>query len=545
MKINDQVLYDYELFAQMYSENYTSGEWERYTFSGEGSFLQYVDEITTVEDGFGTQRKAVRFGYETKASFRVKIERSDADPVTIPGNLDVERAEFKNLFDKHALKAVNSGMIAIENLGTAFGDVPANVEYNADLKTYPVPSYEPIETIDESIYGDGRTLRLTSQGAYEGDPVYDEDNRIYNWTVDGAYKVKDHDTLKINVTSNIWNFLFFERHFYISEDSPFPLKGTTRTNTSAYWDEGEFYLILETSREIKDGDLGLQTGENPIPWGESSGHEDYNIAHPAGEYENWEYGPADGSDLDRSSFNGWTQEDAIDFAKKSSPELNSFLEEFESKGKVMIEDSVFNISKEDLLGRNTTQWWNLTFSFAYDLDEMIDYYETNDDWPQWRYRILVARSDDQNRQGTTVSRFISRDEGDERFGRLRTRWGSGVMKDNLRLNSRILTLTHSEKIMKLDPDVKANAFDNGRISEGVKYSYGVITVNEDQNPGLILLEQLTGISTPTADSAFGIQNDNVWESGSTFSAAVDANTGQMLYVTSVEGSQLAAIFGGA
>ena len=61
MKINDQALYDYTLFAQMYWENTTSGEWERYTFSGEGSFLQYVDEITTVEDGFGTQRKAVRF----------------------------------------------------------------------------------------------------------------------------------------------------------------------------------------------------------------------------------------------------------------------------------------------------------------------------------------------------------------------------------------------------------------------------------------------------------------------------------------------------
>jgi hypothetical protein len=72
-----------------------------------------------------------------------------------------------------------------------------------------------------------------------------------------------------------------------------------------------------------------------------------------------------------------------------------------------------------------------------------------------------------------------------------------------------------------------------------------VAVNEDQNPGLTLIEQLTGISTPTADNAFGFQNDNIWESGKTFSAAVDANTGQMLYVTSVEGSQLATIFGGA
>lgn len=544
MKINDQALYDYTLFAQMYWENTTSGEWERYTFSGEGSFLQYVDEITTVEDGFGTQRKAVRFGYETKASIRVKIERSDGDDVTIPGNLDVERSEYKNLFDKHALKAVNSGGIGIENLGTAFGNVPTNVEYDADLKTYPIPSRDPIETLDESIYGNGRTLRLTSRGSYEGDPFYEEDMRVYNWTVDGAFKVQDYDTLKINVTSNLWDFIFFERHFYLSEDSPFPLKGYTRTNTSYADDEGEFYVIMETSREIKEGDLGIQSGENPIPWGDTSGHKEYDLAHPAGEYESWEYGPADGTDLERSSFNGWTQEDAIEYAKDNSPQLQDFLSEYETKGKVLIQDSVYNISKEDRLGRNTTKWWNLTFSYAYDLEEMIEYYEENEDWPEWRYRILVARSDDESRQGTTVSRFIAGDEGDNRHGRLRTWWDGGVVKDNLQLNSRILTLTHSEKILKLDSRVKENAFENGRIKEGVQFYYGIVTVNEDQNPGLTLIEQLTGISTPTANNAFGFQNDNVWESGSTFSAAVDANTGQMLYVTSVEGSQLAAIFSG-
>jgi hypothetical protein len=545
MKINDQALYDYELFAQMYSENYSSGEWERYTFSGEGSFLQYIDEISTVEDGFGTRRKAVRFGYETKASFRVKIERSGSDDVTIPGNLDVERSEFRNLFDRHALKATNSGMIGVDNLGTAFGNVPANVEYNADLKTYPIPSQEPVQTLDESIYGGGRILRPTSKGSYIGDPFYEEENRVYNWSVDGAFKVKEHDTFKINVTSNLWNWIFFERHFYISEDSPFPLKGTTRTNTSAYWDEGEFYLILETSREIKEGESGLVSGDNPIPWGDVSGHEEYDVAHPAGEYDRWDYGPADGTDLERSSFNGWTQEDAIEFAKENSPELNDFLEEYEGRGKVMIADSVYNTSKEDRLGRNSTQWWNLTFSYVFDLDELIEYYEDTEEAPYWRYRLLVARSTDETIQGSTVSTFISRDEGDDYHGTLKAWWGEGIMKDNLQLNSRILTLTHSEKILKLDSRVKANAFENGRIKDDIQFYYGIVGITDEQNPGLVLIEQLTGISTPTANNAFGFQNQNIWESGTTFSAAVDANTGQMLYVTSVEGSQLAAIFGGA
>jgi hypothetical protein len=544
MNIDDQALYDYTLFAQLYSENYTSGEWERYTFTGEGDFLQYVAELTASEDGFGTSRKAVRFGYETRASFRVKIEGSERDTVVIPGSLDIERSEFKNLFDKHALKALNSGSIAVENLGTAFGNVPANVEYDADLKSYPTPSLDPIETLDESIYGNGRTLRLTSRGSYEGDPFYEEDLRVYNWTVDGAYKVQDHDTLKVNVTSDLWNFIFFERNFYISADSPFPLKGTTRTNTSAYWETGEFYLIIETSREIKETEGSLRRGENPIPWGDNSGHKEYDEAHPAAEFDRIDYGPADGTDVDRSSFNGWTQSQAIDFAKQSSPELTDFLDEFESKGVVLIEDSVYNISTEDRLGNNKTQWWNLTFSYVFTFQELIDYYEENEEWPEWRYRILVARSVYEDRQGTVVSRFISRDEGDQRHGRTIARWDAGIMKDNLNLNSRILTMTHGEKILKIDSQVRENAYENGIIKENVLFYYGIVGVNENNNPGLTLVEQLTGISTPTADNAIGFQQNNVWETGSTFSAAVDANTGQLLYVTSVEGNQLAAIFSG-
>lgn len=545
LNVDDQILYDYTLFAEMYSENYTSGEWEKYTFTGEGELLQYVAELQNAEDGFGTIRKTAKYGYETKASFNVKIKTSEGDDVTIPGSLDVKRAEYRNLYDQHLVKAMNDGAISIENLGTLINDdLPSgaagiDLDYQADLKSYPIPSEDPEETMDEAIFGNEKKLKLTSRGTYEGTPLDYEELREYNWSVTGAYKVQDYDAFKVEVSSSFWNFLHYNRTYYLSSESPYAIKGKTRTNTSFYWDEGEFYIILETTREIKESETALQRGSNPIPWGDTSGHEPYHMIHPAGEFENWEYGPADGTDVDRSSFDGWTQEEAVAYAKENSPELQDFLEEFEAKGKVLISDSVFNISTEDRLGNNETKWWNLTFSYAFDREELEEYYEEYEEWPEWRYRILVARSYLDDRSGTVISKFISRDEGDDRHGRLR----GGTDKEELNLNSRIITMTHAEKILKIDPEVKAKAYDNANINEDVLFYYGLIGLTTESTPGLVLIEQMTGISTPTADNAVGFRQDSVWETGSMFSSAVDANTGQMLYVTNIQGSQLAMLFG--
>ncbi len=325
-KINDQAIYEYDLFAEMYWENYTSGEWEKYTFTGEGDYIEYIAELTSSEDGFGTTRRAARFGYETKASFKVRIQRNPAegDPtdLVIPGNLDVERTEYKNLYDKHSLKALNTGSIAIEGLGQ-INPMFAEIEYIADLKSHPDPNLDPDPTIDESIYGNGRQLRLNTRGYYEGTALEGEDERIFNWSVTGAYKVQDYDTLRINVTSSFYNFFNFKRVFYITESSPFPIKGSTRTNSTYEDENGIFYIVIETERELKKN--GLTIGENPIPWGELSGHKEYDEFHPAGEFMGWEYGPQDGTDLDRSSFAGLSFDQSIDYALNRSEGLKSLV----------------------------------------------------------------------------------------------------------------------------------------------------------------------------------------------------------------------------
>jgi len=301
---------------------------------------------------------------------------------------------------------------------------------------------------------------------------------------------------------------------------------------------------------------GLTLGNNPIPWGDVNGHKEYDEFHPAGEFLGWEYGPQDGTDLDRSSFAGFSFDQSIDYALNRSEGLDLFLKEMEAEGRVLIEDSTYNHTTDTNLGfDNTTQFWNLSFSRAYTMEEMTDYYmehnegdETReddyDDWPEWKYTVQVARSVEETRDGEKVSIFISGDEGRDGYGRRRVRWDNGIVKDQVSLNSKILTITHGEKILKTDQRVKDTAYEDNVIKENVWFYYGIVGVSEQSTPGLSLIQQLTGITTPTADNAIGFQQDSLFQEGTMFGAAVDANSGRQIYVVSVEGDELATFFGG-
>ncbi len=544
IRLGDQVTYDYGLFAEMYWENKTSGEWGKYTFKGEGELLQYVDEITDITDGFQISHNSVKMAYDTRAHFDLTMSGSEKDTITIPGNLDIARSEFNNLFDKHQIMSHNAGSIAIEGLGQ-WGQKTLDVEYVADLRTYSDPSAEPTESLDDAIYAEGQTLTLDSTGTFEPDGLSDGNGgevyfQKYDWKVEGAYELNERDAMKINVTSSFWDFLSFKRIFYISGDSPFPLKGFTRTNTSFEDEEGVFYIILETTRELKS-DSSLRIGTEPIPWGSTKGHNEYIEEHPAGQYETWLRAPSDGTEVEYSSFAGFPLSQAMSFAEERSEGLSDFLDEFDRKGTVLVDSAVFNETDIDLLGKNTTQFWNISYAYVATSEEYHQYRRDYGEWPEWAYRINIARSIETDLQGNTVeSIYIFKDEGDDRHGLT-----NGAMSEtDLKMGTKLLTTTHAEKIFRVDDEIKAMAFKNNNLKKDINFTYTVLGINSDNNPGMTLIQQLTGLSMPTSDNAYVIQAGQVRTGGSTYSAAVDANTGQLLYVTDIEGSELASIFGG-
>jgi len=113
--------------------------------------------------------------------------------------------------------------------------------------------------------------------------------------------------------------------------------------------------------------------------------------------------------------------------------------------------------------------------------------------------------------------------------------------------SETLTLASSEDIMMKHPLVKEAVADrNGEIEWGdfeTYYGLSLVGMGGSANPGYELLELLTGIAMPSADYAWLIQFGTVYESGSTFTAAVDANTGEIVYVSDIEGTALMGLFG--
>ncbi len=86
-------------------------------------------------------------------------------------------------------------------------------------------------TLDDAIFARQQVLNLHSSGVHSPEPLPGETYRFYNWSVVGAYKMHDYDTFKINVSSDLWGgFLKFNREFYITPESPFPIKGSFTLN---------------------------------------------------------------------------------------------------------------------------------------------------------------------------------------------------------------------------------------------------------------------------------------------------------------------------
>ena len=80
------------------------------------------------------------------------------------------------------------------------------------------------------------------------------------------------------------------------------------------------------------------------------------------------------------------------------------------------------------------------------------------------------------------------------------------------------------------------------MDDGFKYGCAVEAIETEERPGLDLIGTLTGINTPSARHAWWLQQDSVWESGSTFAAAQDAETGQLIFIMEADGNQLNTLF---
>lgn len=526
-RIGDRAVYAYTVRGLIYWENRTSGEWERYTLVGEGSLVQIVEGIAEVEDGFKETHRALSVTEDTEATFTLTIEGSDRDPQTIPGSLSATHTGFYDLYNRRIIKNYNQGSVRVDSLPRV--KIPIN--YSGWMRNYPNLKEPEVPTLDEKIYGEGRRIKVGDEGFYTAKVEGLEFNQTYHWRAVRSELLYGFRSMQINITSSFFGILNFNRSFWISENSPFVLRGYTRTNQTFVGDEETFIVDLETTRDIMES-RNLREGSEEVLWGSCQGTH-YRERSQGGEFKSWTIAPDDGTGS--SSVDVFPLSEAIELALNLSSGLQDFMEEYPPQ-KTFLTGAMFNWT-EDQLTRNTTYMWNLTFGYAATPEEYRAAYEATGEYPRFAYNILVAKSEMRNLLGDVVEvrRYILNDLGP-------VRGGAPMQRDEV--GEELLTVSAAERLLRSDQEVRREVYSTGTLQENFRFFYVMGSIGYTSNPGLVLVSSLTGLTPPTSRLSYLVQSDTLYSSGNTFSAGIDAQTGQLLYVMSVEGTDLQSIFGG-
>ncbi|MCD6383406.1 MAG: hypothetical protein J7L88_02975 [Thermoplasmata archaeon] len=525
-RIGDRAVYHYTVRALLYWENKTSGEWERYTIVGEGTLVQVVEGIEEQEDGFKDVHRTLKVTDDTEATFTLTIEGSDKDTQTIPGSLSALHSAYYDLYNRRIIKNYNEGSIRIDKIP----ELKVSLNYSGWLRSYPNLNEPMVPTLDERIYGGGREITVGKKGIFTARVEGSDFNQTYYWRAVRSGKLYGLRSMQINVTSSFFGFLNFNRSFWISEDSPFVLRGYTRTNQSYEDSTSKLIVDLTTTRDIERND-NLRIGEQKISWGSCPGKHYWSVS-PGGEFKSWMLSPDDGSDS--SSFDVFPLSRAVELAINRSEGLKSFLDEYGAPESAYLTGSMFNWT-EDTLSRNRTYMWNLTFGYAATEEEANQVYRETGKPPKFSYNILVARTEIRNIKGEVVEvrEYVMKD-----YGRV---YGMAYMNRE-EVGDNILTISSAERLLKSDSQIRSKVYPSGTLQENFRFFFVMGAVGYTNNPGLILTSSLTGLTPPTSKLTYMVQMDTLYSSGNTFSAGVDAQSGQLLYVLSVEGTDLKSIF---
>ena len=536
-KLGDTAIYDYKIYAELYWKDNQTGNWSDMRLDVTGNqHIWYHSEVVERNDGFWQKHNTAIYENDMWASFTVYIAGTGSEPLTIPGSLNDQRIEYRDLTKKISVDSYMKGDVTIDRLPR----VNKALTYKGEVEYYVNPNRPIPVSLDDQIFGDSKSVKLNDNGTVADEQYYSlynfTLNTYYNWSADRAALFKGYKTLHINVTSHTDYLMDYNEQTWISSDSPFPIKKFQRTNQSYSDPNGTMWYAVEITNTLQD--KGFTPGSVDIPWGTCNGNH-WAQTNPDGEYKQYKYVPVSGNGYSASSFDFKT-EDADTFARENSPGLQSYLSKFSG---VTMTTASYNASKNplDVNGKAGSYRWNLTYG----------HFLTNDEWEQaqqthdhnFSYNIVVIKNVTKDLTKPLQSQYVETIQVENDWGKVR---GSAALpRDDL--PSEGLTLAASEDIMMKQSMVKANVADkNGEIDWGnfdTTYAVALTGVSDQTSPGMQLVELLTGITMPTANYAWMVQKGTVYQSGSTFTAAVDVENGQMVYAMSIQGTALMGLFG--
>jgi hypothetical protein len=539
-KLGGVATYDFDVLAEMYWEDYESGNWSLYRLTINGQLRHFYNSRTMqARDGFWETHTTYEFQLDTDANFELFFDANDADPLYIPGSLNADRNEYRDLTEDRIINTFTEGEVEIDRL-PRFNKA---LTFDGYVDAFPNPNREVEDTLEEQIFGNGQKISLDDEGTVVQKEYYEEYDwwmeTNYNWSADRAEMLRGYKTLRVNITSVFFeDFLNFNEKLWITSDSPFPIKRFTRTNQTWEDEGGIAWIIIQSNNTLVE--KGFTAGDIDIPWG-SCKSDHWNQRHDDGEYQDWKYIPESGNGFSASSFNFKTEE-ADEFARDNSPGLQKFLDKYDKPGRgVTVTSAGYNASKNaiDPKGKMGSYRWNLTYGYRPTQEEARDARDTGD--YNFSYNIVLLKNITKD-PSKPLSDYVETIEIENDWG---LRRNSAAMYRE-QLPDDVLTLAASEDIMMKHPKVQDEVANrDGDIEWGdfeTTYGLGLAGLG-GSGPGFMMLELLTGIAFPSADYAWALQKATVYESGDTFSAAVDAENGQVIYVLKVSGTDLISVFG--
>ena len=549
-KIGDSYRYDFTIYAQIYWENKTTGNYSEYTLNGNGQWDDMMQGPVNAETGFADEHSCLLERQDLDGTFTVTLDSTDTGKVKVGGTFSADNNQYTEFVEKRVIKSDNHGKLKVDKLPKA--TVPIPIEYEADLRYYPDPDEDPMATLDEEIYlgkkiTEGDEDSFFFQGSSEWAGGY------YNWSAEDVENVLDMQCLRINITSKFFQWLDFKKLVWISEETSFPVKEFLRTNQSHEDNETLFWIILEETKVLQKG---YSRGQTDIPWA-TSGEAEFPDLHPAGEYEEWDKIPNgghmfQGDPLEEEKTVQVAPEDALQFAMDNSEELGDYMNMYRN---AYVTKAKYNATLEDIIHdpqqKAGSYLWNLTLADYMTDEEAREYREEhgNDDddddddekdrseWPEREYTLTVARN-----LTKKVNPLQPYSATTEIFKDLGVNGGWSNFRRSV-LDPEGCTLSGGVDIMHQDDEAKKEFFD--RDDEFIVKDLS-IHIGEggtaSEMPGAEIIQLITGITMPHSRYAWTFQKASVYETGDTFIVGIDVETGRMIYVTKVSGNEIMGLF---
>jgi len=524
-RLGDLLQYDYYFYGEMFSKNMSSGNWSQVVLKANGQRLDSFPTVGRQADGYNQMHDAYRSHVELRLSVTISIidyrPGEDSQPLIVTGRIEGDRDKYATLRGDIPIMSYAKGELKVDDIEgwPAGGLGMSSFEFDVETWGWPDPNIEPEVPLEERIYKDGAALDVGMRGNYsdrgEGWGNY---SQVYNWSIDGADRVRGYDCVRLNITPDFQGFFNFSKVLWLSNDVPSPVR-TVYNSTTYYveWPEYSYIIINSTQTLLK---AGYSQGGAPIDVRPDE-REQFATVHPSADLRTWGASPEDGP-LSGTSFELGLEE-AVDYAMESSEGLKYWLRTHPSP---MVVESSYSRNTTDQPLNVEEYIWNITLS-----DEPGEW----EDWEEWypvnAYQVNVSKRIERRPVlGDRVTMSILSERG--------PRHGAAPYERS-DLSTKLVTLASSEAIWSQVQMVAQKAYTglDGKVDfSDALYSFSLGGVSSS-GFGFEMLDTLTGISVPTSNTGWVMQVGDVWEGTETYMVGLDAETGRMLFITDVSGPQ--------